>query len=86
MQGRLVESWNSMGIEVKTLDEVLCVVTDPIVPQDFPEEEFSLISVSYDGICRVAKKIKGKRIKPTEMYRVRKGDLFFQIFGQLMAL
>lgn len=77
MQGRLVGKWEAMGIEVKTLSEVVEVITDTITPQEFPEQEFALISVSYDGICRVAKKVKGKRIKPSVMYKVSKGDLVF---------
>lgn len=77
MQGRLVEKWKKAGIEVKTIGDVVELVQDIIIPQDFPEEEFTLISVSYDGICRIEKKIKGKRMTPTLMYRVRTGDLVF---------
>jgi len=77
MQGRLVGKWKEMGIKVKTLSEVVSVITDTVTPQEFPEQEFALISVSYDGICKVTKKTKGKRIKPTVMYKVSKGDLVF---------
>lgn len=77
MQGRLVGKWKAMGIEVKTLGEVVTAIADTITPQDFPEQEFALISVSYDGICRVAKRIRGKRINPTIMYKASKGDLVF---------
>lgn len=67
MQGRLVEKWKKAGVEVKTIGEVVELLQETIAPQDFPEEEFTLISVSYDGICRTEKHIKGKR-----MSRVRK--------------
>lgn len=77
MQGRLVEKWKKSGIEVKTIGEVVSPIIDSIVPQDFPEEEFTLISVSYDGVCRVEKKIKGKRMTPPIMYKASKGDLVF---------
>lgn len=77
MQGRLVEKWKLMGIKVRTFGEVVSVVTNTVIPQQFPEKEFTLISVSYDGICKVAKKIKGKCIKPSIMYKASKGDLVF---------
>jgi len=53
------------------------VVEDQVVPRQYPEQEFTLASVTYSGICRADKRLKGKRIKPEVMFRISKGDLLF---------
>jgi len=77
LQGRFVSKWESMGIDVVPLGGVAIVIEDEICPQNYPNQEFALIRVSYAGVCQVSKRQKGKHIKPTKMYKVSKGDLVF---------
>jgi type I restriction enzyme M protein len=77
LQGRFVSKWRSAGIAVKRLHEVLTPLVDPVTPQQFPDQEFLLVMVTYDGICTIANRHKGKHIKPESMQRVHAGDLVF---------
>jgi len=77
MQGRLVNKWRKAGIDVQRIGDVVQLNETLIVPQTMPEKTFALISVSYDGVCRIEKRVKGKRMTPTAMYQVGKGDLVF---------
>lgn len=75
--GRMKETWEKEGIEVKELKECVAVVEDIVNPSASPEQEFTLIKVSYDGKCEVEKQRKGKAIKPKKMLRVKEGQLVF---------
>lgn len=75
--GRMAKDWAARGVEVKKLSQCVRLVQDPVVPSECPEEEFTLIRVSYDGRCEVDKVAKGKTIKAKLMYRVREGQMVF---------
>lgn len=79
-RGRLVPEWRRQGIAVKTLGQlvsegVFSVVQDVIDPQGFPNETFKLLSVSYDGECRVDAVRLGQNIKADAMHQVQTNDL-----------
>ena len=59
------------------MKEVVEVIEDLITPQDYPDEAFQLLSVTYSGYCRIEKLQEGKYIKPTKMNKVHTGDLVF---------
>jgi len=44
-----VIKWERQGIAVKRLEEVVEALDEAICPQDYPEREFTLIYVSYEG-------------------------------------
>jgi hypothetical protein len=73
----MVEAWRSSGIEVKQLDALVKVASDPIEPTSMPETDFKLLKVSYDGKCEVEREAKGDAIKARLMYRVRTGQMIF---------
>jgi len=75
--GRLVEKWQSQGIQVKKLLDVVTPIEDLIIPSNYPTEIFTLIKVSYEGRCEVDKIKSGLRIKAKKMYRVKPGQLVF---------
>lgn len=77
LRGRFVKKWKRQGIPIVTLEEVTELVIDAINPHDHPDDEFELVSVSYDGFCQVQKRAKGKHIKPDTMFRVHEGDIVF---------
>jgi type I restriction enzyme M protein len=77
LQGRYVTKWKQQGIEVKRLGDVASPVSDELRPQEYTEQEFTLIKVTYGGECTIVKKQKGKNVKPTVMTRVHTGDLVF---------
>nr|MDQ5872672.1 N-6 DNA methylase [Acidobacteriota bacterium] len=80
--GRLAARWRRDGFDVKPLSEVARLVEDVVVPAESPEEEFTLIKVTYEGRCEVAEVRKGKAIKAAKMFRVRKGQM---VFSQIRA-
>ena len=77
LQGRYVQRWKRNGIQTRPLKEVVEVIEDLITPQDYPDEAFQLLSVTYSGYCRIEKLQEGKYIKPTKMNKVHTGDLVF---------
>ena len=77
LQGRFVSRWRKSGIEVKRIGDVLSTVAELVKPFEHPNEEFTLLKVTYGGLCVPVKKHKGKHIKPETMQRVHTGDLIF---------
>lgn len=75
--GRMRPEWEGQGMTVKKLKDVLTPVERVIEPADHPEEEFILISVSYDGYCREEDRQLGMEIRAKKMFRLREGDLVF---------
>lgn len=75
--GRMRSEWEESGMKVRKLKDVLHPVERIIEPADHPEDEFVLISVSYDGYCREENRQLGMEIRADKMYRLRKGDLVF---------
>ena len=80
--GRMAGKWRTDGIEVSRLDECLRPVEDIVIPREHSETEFTLIKVSYDGICEIEKIKKGKAIKAGKMFKVRAGQM---VFSQIRA-
>lgn len=79
MFGRMVPKWKKEGIAVKRFIDCVELIEDTVVPQNHPETKFTLIKVTYDGICVSEKVKKGKSIKPKSMYRVRAGQMVFSV-------
>lgn len=75
--GRMATKWRQAGIEVKKFSQCVNMIEDVMVPSDHPDTEFTLIKVTYDGVCLVERKRLGKLIKPKKMYRVKTGQLVF---------
>jgi type I restriction enzyme M protein len=75
--GRMVEAWRSSGVEVKQLDALVKVASDPIEPAASPNMDFKLLKVSYEGKCEVEREAKGNAIKAPLMYRVKTGQMIF---------
>ncbi len=80
--GRMAGKWRTDGIEVSRLDECVRPVEDIVIPREHSETEFTLIKVSYDGICEIEKIKKGKAIKAGKMFKVRAGQM---VFSQIRA-
>ena len=74
--------WRTDGIEVSRLDECVRPVEDIVIPREHSEAEFTLIKVSYDGICEIEKIKRGKAIKAGKMFKVRAGQM---VFSQIRA-
>lgn len=72
--GRMTKSWQKAGIDIKRFADCVTLVEDVVAPREAPDEVFTLIKVTYDGVCLQEKTKKGKAIKPRTMYRVRKRD------------
>jgi type I restriction enzyme M protein len=75
--GRMVETWRSQGVEVKSLETVVKLATDSINPASNPTTEFKLLKVSYEGRCQVEREAKGDAIKAPLMWRVKAGQMIF---------
>jgi type I restriction enzyme M protein len=80
--GRMAGKWRAQGIEVSRMDECVRSVEDIVIPLEHLETEFTLIKVSYDGICEIEKIKKGKAIKAGKMFKVRTGQM---VFSQIRA-
>lgn len=61
--GRMVEAWESQGVEVKKLNTIVVPSTDPIRPKESPQTQFKMLKVSYDGKCEIEREARGGRLK-----------------------
>ena len=75
--GRMVDAWRAKGVEVRQLDTLVRLASDPIEPAASPTADFKLLKVSYDGKCEIEREAKGNAIKARLMYRVRTGQMVF---------
>ena len=75
--GRMVEQWESSGIEVKRLDEIVKPTRNIINPSDYPQKLFALLKVSYQGRCEVESERLGERIVPNSMQVAESGQMVF---------
>jgi type I restriction enzyme M protein len=77
MLGRMVPVWERQGLEVKRLEECMKPTGKAFNPKRYPDREFKLIKVGYDGRCKLESVRKGRAIKYTDMMRVKTGQLVF---------
>lgn len=75
--GRMAKRWKNQGIEIKRLDQCVTLAEEEIHPREHPDTSFTLIKVSYDGICEVERERLGKLIKAKVMYKVKQGQMVF---------
>ncbi len=75
--GRMAKRWREQGIEVRHFSDCVTLTEDMINPGDYPDQQFTLLRVSYAGRCEVDKISPGSRIKAGKMYRVQAGQLLF---------
>ena len=60
---------------MKPLHSVCKVKEDYISPEDFPDEKFRILTITYDGKCKTEEIRLGKNINFKKMKVVRTGDL-----------
>ena len=77
--GRMTANWKKSGVGVRPLSECVRLVEDVVKPRSEPDTTFTLIKVTYDGVCLPERTKRGKAIKPKTMYRVRKGQMVFSV-------
>lgn len=81
LRGRYVEKWVNSGFEVKKLSELFSPVAASFRPKkDGETEEFSILTIKYDGSCsndeiRIGSDIQGKGIL------VEEGNIVFSMYN-----
>jgi type I restriction enzyme M protein len=82
LTGRFVPIWKERGAEVYLVSEI-CVPRDEIVEprKDLPDEEFRILTITYNGRCRADEKRKGREINYAKMKVVRTGDIVFSEYN-----
>ena len=77
--GQMTGQWRSMGLDVRALGSVTTPVKAEVVrpSADHPQQQFKLVSVSYDGFCEVRKEKLGREVRPENMLRLHEGLLVF---------
>ena len=80
--GRFVKTWKKSGAEVYHLFEV-CEPRDEIIEprKDHPDEEYRILTITYDGRCRADEKRLGREINYSKMKIVRTGDIVFSEYN-----
>jgi type I restriction enzyme M protein len=82
LAGRFVKTWKKSGVEVHLLSEVCTPRDEVIEPRKiFPNDEFRILTITYDGRCRSEEKRLGKEINYTKMKIVRRGDIVFSEYN-----
>ena len=68
----MVGYWQALGAQIKLLRECVSPITEKITPSDYPDEEFTLMKVTYEGKCQVERTPYGKNIraKNRELYTI----------------
>jgi type I restriction enzyme M protein len=80
--GRFVKTWENSGAEVYPLSKI-CTPRDEIIEprKYFPNDEFRILTITYDGRCRSEEKRTGKEINYSKMKIVRTGDIVFSEYN-----
>ncbi len=81
MQGRMIRKWKRQGFEVKKLSEMCEPRGEEIIPKDYPDREFRILTITYEGRCKTEETRLGKNINYKRMNVVRKGDLVFSEYN-----
>lgn len=84
-QGRFASQWREDGFPVNPLNEFVELVSDEFSPQDYPDKDFRIMRVQYDGECIYYETLKGKDIKYKTMQIVHEWDLVFSNIGAVMG-
>ena len=79
--GRMESAWLKMGLEVEKLMNLVVPANQVLSPSDFPNREFLLFEVSYDGYCKAPSRKLGSRIKPKSMQIARSGQLICSVYN-----
>ncbi len=77
--GRMVNRWVSQGVEIKTLQQIVHQVRDEVTPSEQPSQRYTLLKVSYDGVCEIEREAEGKHILARNMFRVKEGQIVFSV-------
>lgn len=75
--GRMAAHWESIGHDAVPLKSIATPVDAEVVPADYPDTRFKLVSISYDGFCRVEKEQLGDEVVAEKMLRLSTGLLVF---------
>jgi hypothetical protein len=80
--GRFVKKWENAGAKIWTLLEI-CTPRDEIIEprKNFPNDEFRILTITYDGRCRTQENRIGKEINYAKMKVVRTGDIVFSEYN-----
>lgn len=81
LQGRFVTKWKKSADYVLSLDQILSEQKEGVDPHDYPEKEFNILKISYDGHCQADMKIHGNNAKMDLLQRVKKGDLILSRYN-----
>jgi type I restriction enzyme M protein len=80
--GRFVKMWENSGAEVYPLSKI-CTPRDEVIEprKDFPNDEFRILTITYEGRCRSEEKRAGREINYSKMKIVRTGDIVFSEYN-----
>lgn len=77
--GRMLGHWISQGVEIKELQQIVRQVRDEVTPSDHPSQRYTLLKVSYDGVCEIEREAEGSHILARNMFRVKEGQIVFSV-------
>ncbi len=82
--GRLVPKWRRAGHQVVKLSELAePVTTNQLRPNDFPNKQFPILRIRYDGRIEISEIRMGKDINYKTMIQVKSGDLVFSEYNSI---
>lgn len=82
-KGRLVSTWKKAGYEVIELSKIVAPIENIIIPKEQEDEKFRILTVGYDGKCKISEVRKGKDINYLQMKVAKEGDLVFSTYNSI---
>jgi type I restriction enzyme M protein len=84
LSGRYILKWEKSGYEIKTLSQLCNQRNEIIKPsEDYPDEEFKILTITYSGRCRTDETRLGEEINYKKMKIVRNGDIVFSEYNTI---
>ncbi len=82
LQGRYISKWENKGFNVFPLHKICDIREEIIQPKnDYPENEFRILTITYSGRCKTDEIRKGADINYKKMKIVRTGDIVFSEYN-----
>ena len=81
LQGRFIDKWKDEGYEVLPIHKVCDLREEIILPNEYPDTKFRILTITYSGRCKTEETRLGKDINYRKMKIVRKGDLVFSEYN-----
>jgi len=81
LYGRFIQKWRRNGYKVHPLHTICQLREEILLPEEHPDKEFRILTITYSGLCKAEETRLGRYINYKKMKIVRTGDLVFSDYN-----